>query len=231
MEQVQVVLTTEGRPIEAEIELWQGPGNLPCKMHVYVENGLERPFGAVIATPRTRSPSMRPSFGDNANASPWNEPSTVAIRNVGQMELPIAATVLVDGIDRPSDDCISSPKETIQGGALRSYPFDPTVDSVQVLLQTDGRPLNARIEILQGPNNNKQIVELYTEDGLARPFFAIFETPGAGNLIRVLNTASMEYPLSATLVPHSIGGFPDGLDGAMDGANLIGEQPRRGRYG
>ena len=139
VEQVQVVLSTDGRPLDADIELWHGPDNTPCKMRVYVENGQLRPFSAVIETPRG--------------------PNTVAIRNIGQIEFPIAANVLADNVDNPSPDCASS-SMTVQGGALRTYPFDPSVDSVQVLLRTDGRPLNARIELLQGPNNNKQVLRM-----------------------------------------------------------------------
>jgi hypothetical protein len=183
VEQVQVVLSTEGRPLDADIELWHGPDNTPVKIRAYVENGQLRPFSAVIETPRG--------------------PNTVAIRNIGQIEFPIAASVVAENIDQPTPECLDS-SMTIQGGALRTYPFDPTVDSVQVLLTTDGRPLNARIELLQGPNNNKQVIELYTEDGMDRPFFAFLATPGSGNVVRIVNTAPVEFPLAASVVAHSI---------------------------
>ena len=183
VEQVQVVLSTEGRPLDADLELWHGPDNTPCKMRVYVENGQLRPFSAVIETPRG--------------------PNTVAIRNIGQIEFPIAADVFANDVESPSADCAAS-ATTIQGGALRTYPFDPLVDSVEVFLKTDGRPLNARIELLQGPNNNKQVIELYTEDGFDRPFFCILSTPGSGNVVRIVNTAPVEFPMAAAVVPHSI---------------------------
>ena len=198
VEQVQVVLSTEGRPLDADIELWHGPDNTPCKMRVYVENGQLRPFSAVIETPRG--------------------PNTIAIRNIGQLEFPFATDVYANDVEGPSPDCVQS-STTIQGGALRTYPFDPMVDSVQVLLKTDGRPLHARIELLQGPNNNKEVVELYTEDGFDRPFFCILETPGSGNVVRVVNTAPVEFPMTAAVVPHSIN--DEMAEGAVLGGDVV----------
>jgi hypothetical protein len=198
VEQVQVVLGTEGRPLDADIELWHGPDNTPVKMRVYCENGQLRPFSAVIETPRG--------------------PNTVAIRNIGQIEFPIAANVVAEDVDLPSPDAHSF-ATTVQGGALRTYPFDPTVDSVEVLIKTDGRPLNARIELLQGPNNNKQVIELYTEDGCDRPFFCILETPGAGNVVRIVNTSPVEFPMTAGVVPHSINQAMS--EGAVLGGDVV----------
>ena len=188
VEQVQVHLGTEGRPLDAEIDLWHGPDNTPVKMRAYVENGAIRPFSCVVETPRG--------------------PNTIAIRNIGALEFPLVAEVSANNVDQPNADCASA-SETIQGGALRTYPFEPQVDSVQLLLQTDGRPLNARIELLQGPNNNKQVIELYTEDGSDRPFFCVLHTPGSGNVVRVVNTAPVEFPLSAGVVPAYVNMDPE----------------------
>jgi len=188
VEAVHVVMQTEGRPLYVDIELWQGPDNTPCKMRVYVEDGTERPFSCMVATP--------------------TGPNTIALRNIGHLEFPLQACVVADSPDivPPSTsmrDFVDEPL-IIQGGALRTYPFDPSVDSIQVLLNTDGRPLNARIELLQGPNNIKQVVELYCEDGMDRPFSMVLETPGSGNVIRIVNTATVEFPLTVGVEAYTI---------------------------
>ena len=201
VEQVQVILGTEGRPLDAEIDLWHGPDNTPVKMRAYVENGAIRPFSCVVETPRG--------------------PNTIAIRNIGALEFPLVAEVSANNVDQPNADCASA-SETIQGGALRTYPFEPQVDSVQLLLQTDGRPLNARIELLQGPNNNKQVIELYTEDGSDRPFFCVLHTPGSGNVVRVVNTAPVEFPMTAAVVPHAVNTKMAPLEPVLGGDVIVG---------
>lgn len=201
VERVQIVMRTDGRPLDANLELWQGPDNTPYKMRIYVEDGMARTFSAVIETPR-------------------DEQNTISIRNTAQLEFPLVAGVVsedVRGGPPLGDRQVSERPSTIQGGALRTYPFNPNVESVQVLLTTDGRPLNARIELLQGPNNIKQVMEVYTEDGMERPFYAVVETPGTGNVVRVVNTASMEFPMTAAVEAFEIGDGRYWNDGVLLG--------------
>ena len=180
LKRVQVDLWSEGRPMDADIELWNGPINTPSKLRIYTENGKILPFRGVLETP----------VG----------PNTVAIRNIGTIEHPITAKISAKGIPVPHVE--SADFVVIQGGGLCTYPFNSTVDNTDVMLMTDGGPLNARIEILQGPNNNKQVVELYTENGFTRPFFCTLATPGSGHVVRVVNTAPVEFPMTATVVPR-----------------------------
>lgn len=196
IDRVGVFLKTQGRPLNAEIDLWQGPDNCPQKISIYVEDGKLRPFSAVVETPGSQN--------------------AIAVRNTGKMEFPLVAgieaevapkagTSTTDRLDavieKLEDSCKPS---TVQGGAIKTVPFPPQVKSVQILLTTDGRPLTAKIEFLQGPNNAKQIMEVYCEDGLLRPFFTVVETPGSGNVVRVLNTATMEYPILARVMPFEL---------------------------
>jgi len=183
VERVQVTLSNEGRPFDADVELWNGPNNTPCKMRVYAANGRMRPFSVIVETPRG--------------------PNTIAIRNIGQVEMPFTTNVYTSNLDRPGQDSIDFLK-TIQGGALKTFQFSPFVDSVAVYIKTDGRPLNARIELLQGPTNNKQVIELYSEDGLTRPFFCVLQAPDGGNVVRIVNTAPVEFPMTTSVVPYSV---------------------------
>jgi len=193
VENVQVILSTEGSQLDAEIELWQGQDNVPSKMRVYSENGLIRPFSVVIATPANSTMQA---------ADTTSDAKTVAIRNIGPIELPFAANVFAHEIDTPSHEAKTS-LLTMQGGDLRTYPVQPDVDSVQVLIETDGRPLNAKIELIHGPEHTTQVIELYSEQGTRRPFFCILETPESNNVVRIMNSSPIDFPMTASVVPSA----------------------------
>ena len=99
----------------------------------------------------------------------------------------------MDGEGRMGDS--SSPPVTVQGGALRTWVFlRPGVERVRILLNTEGRPLNANLELWHGPDNTPQKVAVYLEDGNLRSFSAVIETPQDHNAIAVYNTGRLEFP-------------------------------------
>lgn len=214
VEAVHVALRSEGRPIHSDVELWNGPNNIPYKLRVYVEDGYMRPFSAVVGTPR----------GTN----------TVAVRNISPIEFPMDAAVAPENeVDAPSigETPVQNPPMQIQGNSLHTFRFNHNIQAVQVMLRTDGRPLNARIELWQGPNSVKQVVDIYTDDGLDRPFYMIIDTPGMENVIRVSNTATIEFPLDASVEAYSVGegDYGYGYEN-MPGVMMNGDFGGRMRY-
>lgn len=227
VKQVQVKLSIDDRPMDAQVELWDGPENIPIKMNVYSESGYNHPFNAIIAMP-----------------SGWN---SVAIRNTGLMEFPIRGRVLpiqstpspyddnngpmmditrngaysatniedeyldnnvISRIGMMNDDVAPPPRlQTIQGGVTRSFAFHPSAESVQIRLQTNGgRPIQARIELMQGPKMNKQIIDINSQDGEKYPFYGVFETSilGRGSTIRIINKGPLEFPLTVLATPYKV---------------------------
>ena len=184
----------EGRLMKARIDLCQGPDNTPLRMEVTSDKGNLRPCMCVIETPGGHS--------------------SLFIRNIGDIEFPISAGVgaaAEDNYGSRSEDLMEVSKEIfemrnpqiVQGNAVVAFPLPHAVSSAKVVLRTDGRPLNAQVELVQGPNAPKVTIDLYTENGIDRPFCAVIPTPGAENVIRVINTAPIEFPMTVCVEPFN----------------------------
>merc|ERR1719389_826517 len=89
----------------------------------------------------------------------------------------------------------STEGERVDGQALTSFTIDPTAEQVEVVLKTDGRQLNARIELLNAPNNPKQTFECFTNNGELNSLCVAFNTPDPGTTVRIVNLAPVEFPL------------------------------------
>ena len=60
------------------------------------------------------------------------------------------------------------PKVTVQGGALRTCTFDEAVSRVTIYLKTECRPVNATVDLWQGPESIPQKMTVYLEEGNLR---------------------------------------------------------------
>ena len=223
-----IFLESDGRPIDVELELWDGPNNTPTKLKVYSEDGRMRPINAMVENP------MR-NMRDN----------TLSVRNTGPMEFPISGGVsnmrmmgggpgqdgfggLLAGDERAAYDVNSlasigpftrpsSPSmkrgERVQGGALRTFPLDYSVEAVQVTITTQGLPMMAKVELWGTSSHIKQIAEIYNDNGQTRPFAAILDVPGGSNTVAIYNTGPMEYPIEVVVEPIA---RMEGWDGRED---------------
>jgi hypothetical protein len=179
---VQVALTSEGRPVNADLALWLGPDWTPFTLKAYSEDGKLRPIQTLVGT--------------------RNKAAMIEVMNVGEYEFPFkAASNYAKGemVTVPKDIPAATSGERVDGGALRSYPVDSTTEQLEVVLNTDGKQLNARVELLNAPNNPKQTFEVFTNNGELNSLCVCFETPDAGNTVRIVNLAPVEFPCNVHL--------------------------------
>ena len=204
VDRVSVMINNEGVPLSANVEVWQGPNSTPMRLQIASDDGNTYPFSAVLETP--------------------NKHNSIAVRNMSPMEFPIGACVVADVEDVKAGGNkqagqgavvqaladLGEPYKVDGDNGMESFQFENTVESIQILLQTDGRPLHARVELVQGTNDNKQVVDIFSENGLEQPFFAVIDTPAmfdmsAGATVRIVNTApSTVFPLSAIVEPYMV---------------------------
>jgi hypothetical protein len=126
----------EGRLVKCNIDLCTGPDRTPMKMKIYSGKGKYRPFKAVVEIPGGYS--------------------SLFIRNTGELEFPVIATVnAASGGGEGSNEAVAldqdiyemSKPQTLQGGSVATFPLDVSVNNAKVQLKTDGRPLNVLIEV------------------------------------------------------------------------------------
>lgn len=199
-ERLQYVLETNGRPLKAKVELWEGPVRLLHSMDVNLEDGSQTPYKGMLAFPKG--------------------PKALKISTTGSQEFPCTFGAEVPSMERTkqliafqNDVWDSNPKHTMQGtvqegglGAVKAFPISDSIESVQIMWwskDTGKRAAKSKIEVLQGPNSIRQVFDLHCE-GTTQPYHAIIETPGPGWTIRMWSKAPMEYPHEIVVEPHTV---------------------------
>ena len=212
--QTSIGLTSQGRPMNADLEFWSGPDNTPQSVRLYSQDGSEYGVSTTF------------------NSGSSQQTSSVSIRNDATMEFPLTARVSsnvgpqgrgaaggVSSVGQVQQAQRQQPRALeLEGGVLlqgegmvRTFPIAANVQKVQILLQssatTTGRrlPVYAKVELLQGPNNVKTTAEIY-DDGLHGEYFeTVFDTPGFTSSLRITNTGPMTYPFHVLVLPHTFG--------------------------
>jgi hypothetical protein len=201
-ERAQYILKTDGRPLKAKVELWLGPIRRIHYMEIDNQDGNLAPFHATIKYKKDARPTLK--ISSNAN-----------------LEFPLFAAVSVPTKERNDElNDISNKvwttapiKHKIQGGrveggggAVRTVPVETHVQSVQVMFWSKDvgkKSFKARIELLQGPNNYKQLYNVQCGGG-TQPYHCIFQTPGEGWTIRIYNKKFVEDGLfEFAIVPYA----------------------------
>ena len=204
-DRVQMEIRTNGRPMRCKIQLWLGPLRNVHIMDIDTQDGQLSPYRAGLKFPAD------------------GQGRVLSIQTSESLEMPVDVAVTVPSVERSAEIAAAfdqvwstSDKIKVQGavvgsgeaGSVRTFPIDSDVDAVQFMCwsrDTGKKGLKAKIELLQGPNNKRQVYDLLCK-GSTQPFHAVFETPGAGWIIRLVNKKNIEDGLfQAVVLPYKLG--------------------------
>lgn len=177
-----------GGPLYANVKFRNGPSSTPQSMKVYSEDGYLRPLQAYFGRPR----------GTNRAIS-----QTIDVMNTAGMEFPMSATISQSSDFGTHGNSFQGEMnwQKIQGkNGIRTFVQDANTEFVRVNLESDGLPLMCNIEVLQGPGDVRQVIELRSDDG--SPWEGIVAVPGHGASVILRNVGPLEFPIRASVENH-----------------------------
>eukprot|EP00977_Amphora_coffeiformis_P019842 scaffold7495_cov158-Amphora_coffeaeformis.AAC.2 len=184
--------STDGRPLEADVEVFDGPDNTPVRFKVYSENGRTTPVRAIV--------------GMYSNSWDTRRDPTVSVRNTGTLEFPLLARVLPTDANRPTVPRHGNAAAEIHGDSLRTWTLDPGYRSygsaaVVTLSSPNGTPVQADVQLWGVSNRVLQKIRIHQQDGLQYPTSIVVDTSLA-SVIAVKNIGPMTFPIRATVEPY-----------------------------
>lgn len=174
------VRSDEGRPIYAEIDLWDGPNNTGQRVRLYSMDGIVNQFEGTLCGG-----------------------GTVSVLNTGPLEYPLVASV---NSSTPDEDAFNREGSVIIQGreSIRTWTLDEDVEEVIVELESDGSPFLAAVELWNGPGDARQVVEVESQDGYMRPFKMVVDTRESqfygSSTIHIRNIGPLEFPVVARVL-------------------------------
>jgi len=223
-ERVQYILMSpSNRPIRAKVELWIGPQRCVHE-HIYTTSAMDNgQFGLKV----------------NLKFKKSVEP-VLKVMTDSTAEFPLLYGVFVPSpeeskkIDQITTDMFyNAPmKEKVQGGstidnkggAIRTFNIDNTWEKTQIMVWSKDvgkKSFKTNIEILQGPNNPKQFLNLRC-GGSTQPFHCVIDTPGAGWMVRCNSKKYLEDGLfEIACAPYGQLAPADPMDGVVMGGGDV----------
>mmetsp|Transcript_12248 Transcript_12248/g.14033 ORF Transcript_12248/g.14033 Transcript_12248/m.14033 type:complete len:395 (-) Transcript_12248:205-1389(-) len=206
-----VTMETDGRPLEAEVALWDGPNNAPQIVNTYSMDGRKNRFkgsfsGSGTMTVRNTGPGAFPAYASVVSSDPRegggfsNNPGQSRHQDMGSTR-GMGSTQGYQGMGTSREGSV-----TVQGGSLKTWSIDDVVSTATIELESNGMPVNALVELWQGPDCVQQVAEIYSQDGYKRPYsmevdLMDYERSYFGSTtIAIRNVGPMAFPFEARIM-------------------------------